>query len=186
MLMPAFRIFPEEAEIIGRLLAGYTELEIDLMDCVHVARDDLDATLKAMFRVRGETQRIGVADALGRHTYRKLKLDTEFGMAIGNMRFCLKIRNQYAHCNWYDDNSGALAFVNIEELADLNVHVTDLRSLTIHHVDVPTLEAQEAYFNYTMALLHWLNLEGRVLAGSLPSHTLTNPTQMTQPLLHIP
>ncbi len=50
MVMPAFRRFPDEAAIIGRLLAGYAELEIDLLHCVSVIREDFDATLKAMFR----------------------------------------------------------------------------------------------------------------------------------------
>jgi hypothetical protein len=40
------------------------------MNCVHVARSfDLNATLKAMFRVRGETNRIDVADGLARAAY---------------------------------------------------------------------------------------------------------------------
>jgi hypothetical protein len=30
-IMPAFASFPAEAEIIGRLLAGYTNLEVGLM-----------------------------------------------------------------------------------------------------------------------------------------------------------
>jgi uncharacterized caspase-like protein len=43
MVMPAFHTFPNEAAIIGRLLAGYAELEIDPLHCVSVARDDFDA-----------------------------------------------------------------------------------------------------------------------------------------------
>ncbi len=69
MVMPAFRKFTLEAAIIGRLLAGYAELEIDLLHCVALAREDFDAVLKAMFRARGETRRIDVADALGRQLY---------------------------------------------------------------------------------------------------------------------
>jgi hypothetical protein len=33
-IMPAFIDFPGDAAIIGRLLAGYTNLEIELMNCV--------------------------------------------------------------------------------------------------------------------------------------------------------
>jgi len=95
MVMPAFHRFPNEAAIIGRLLAGYAELEIDLLHCVAVAREDFDATLKAMFRIRGETSRINVGDALGRQVYDKLGLGADFQMAVSAMRYCLKIRNQY-------------------------------------------------------------------------------------------
>ena len=109
MVMPAFHRFPNEAAIIGRLLAGYAELEIGLLHCVTVAReeDDFDATLKAMFRIRGETARINVGDALGRQVYDKLGLGADFEMAVSAMRYCLKIRNQYAHCNWYDDRTSS-------------------------------------------------------------------------------
>src|SRR6516162_3349233 len=115
-ILGPFLKFPDEAAIIGRLSAGYTTLEIGLMHCVQVVRDDFDAVLKAMFRGRGETARIDIADALGRHFYDDRGLATEFGMAVGAVRYCLKIRNQYAHCVWYDDNSGKLAFVNVEEI----------------------------------------------------------------------
>src|SRR5262249_59726894 len=109
MVMPAFHRFQSEAAIIGRLLAGYAELEIALLNCVSIVRGDFDATLKAMFRVRGETARINVGDALGRQAYRELDLGRDFELALSAMRYCLKIRNQCAHCNWYDDRSGRLA-----------------------------------------------------------------------------
>jgi len=65
--------------VIGRLLVDYGELEVDLMNCVQVARAfDLNGTLKAMFRVRGETNRIDVADGLGRIAYVVANLDVEF------------------------------------------------------------------------------------------------------------
>jgi hypothetical protein len=70
VVMPAFHRFPNEAAMIGRLLAGYAELEIGLLHCVSVVREDFDAVLKSMFRTRGETRRIDVADALGRQLYR--------------------------------------------------------------------------------------------------------------------
>ena len=46
--MPAFHRFPDEAAIVGRLLAAYAELEIGLLHCVSAARDDFDAVLKAL------------------------------------------------------------------------------------------------------------------------------------------
>jgi hypothetical protein len=93
-MMPAFHRYPKEATIIGRLLAAYPELEIDLLNCVSVARRDFDAVLKAMFRARGETPRINIGDALGRQLYHQKGLGTDFEMAVGAMRYCLKIRNQ--------------------------------------------------------------------------------------------
>jgi hypothetical protein len=151
-----------------------------------MGRGDLDVSLKTMFRARGETQRLNIADALGRHAYADHGLETEFSMAIGAVRHCLKVRNTYAHCNWYDDHSGQLAFVNLEELAEISALVKDLTSLTAHHVDVPLLAAQEAYFVYADALAAWVNYEGRVRAGTLSNLTLAKPKPMRQPPLHIP
>ena len=156
------------------------------MNCVQVVRDDFDAVLKAIFRVRGETARIDIADALGRHFYDDRGLATEFGMAVGAVRHCLKIRNQYAHCVWYDDHSGKLAFVNVEEIAKDNTKLKDLTSLTILHVDVPFLQAQEAYFVYADELLAWTNYEGRLRDSKIKSNPLTKPNQIQQPALNLP
>ena len=154
-IMPAFARFPREAEIIGRLLAGYTNIEIGLMNCVQVVRGDFDTVLKAMFRARGETARIDIADAFGRHHYDNAKLGTEFSMSVSAVRYCLRIRNQYAHCVWWDDNSGNLAFANLEDVAKGNTFLKDLTSLPTYHVDLPILTSQEDYFVYVDQLLAW-------------------------------
>ncbi|XSC42452.1 hypothetical protein ACF1BQ_029070 [Bradyrhizobium sp. RDT10] len=66
-MFPIHSTFPNEMAVIGRLLLDYGELELDLMNCVQVARKyDMNSTLKAMFRIRGEMSRIQIADALGR------------------------------------------------------------------------------------------------------------------------
>jgi len=185
MVMPAFHRFPDEAAIIGRLLVGYAELEIDLLNCVSVVREDFDATLKAMFRVRGETARINVGDALGRQAYDKLGLRTDFELAVSAMRYCLKIRNQYAHCNWYDDRTGRLAFVNVEDIAKGNQPISGFNNLTRRYVDVPILDEQEQYFGYTDALISYTNYEGRYRAGKLRTQPLPKPAQVSQPLLYL-
>jgi hypothetical protein len=187
MVMPAFQRFPDEAAIIGRLLAGYAELEIDLLHCVSQVREDFDATLKAMFRIRSETSRINIADALGRQLYHRLGLRSDFEIAVSAMRYCLKIRNQYAHCNWYDDRSGRLAFVNVEEIAKENQFISGFDSLTRRYVDVPTLQEQERYFAYT-DLISYANYEGRFLTGKLKPlvRVYGKPAQIRQPPLHLP
>lgn len=184
MIQQIFDHYPDEAAIIGRLLAGYADLEVSLMHCAQVVRDDLDTVLKAMFRTRGETQRILVADAFGRHHYTKVNLKTEFEMAISATHYCLKIRNNYAHCIWHDDYSGKLAYTNLEEIANAHTFLSDLTSLKIFHVDVPLLEAQEAYFRYADNLLLWVNFEGRQRARKITLHAIDKPKQLKQPHLH--
>ena len=65
-MFPIHSRFPKEMAVIGRLLVDYGDLELDLMNAVQVMRKyDLNSTLKTMFRVRGETNRIDIADGLG-------------------------------------------------------------------------------------------------------------------------
>ena len=182
-ILRAFLTFPNEAALIGRMLAGYADLEIDLMHSAKEVRADLDSTLKAMFRTRGNAQRIDVTDALARQPYHALGIGTQFEMAIGAVRYCLRIRNLYAHCTWWDDNSAQLAFANLEELAKENVAVTDLHGLAVHHVTVPHLEAQLAYFEYADSLLIWVIQEGNALAGrpAFPNRVL--PAALVPPQL---
>jgi hypothetical protein len=64
---------------------------------VQVATGDIDTVLRKMFGVRGEAKRINAAEMLGLPEYKRLKLSTDFEKAIRDVRYCLKIRNQYAH-----------------------------------------------------------------------------------------
>ena len=183
----AFTRFKTEGLTVGRLLAAYADLEFSLFHCVNAVRDDFDTVFKVMFKARGEKARIDMADTLGRQKYRKIKLGTKFEMAISSLRYCLKIRNQYAHCLWYDDNSGNMAFTNLEEIADGNAPITtsNLKSLTIHHVDNATLSDQEAYFEYTDNLLMWLNNEGLRLAEKATTPRKPAPKQLRRPPPHM-
>ena len=185
-ILSAFHKFSDEAAIIGRLLGGYTELELSMMNCVQVVRDDFDTSLKVLFRTRGETQRIDITDALGRHYYKIQKLETEFSMAVGAVRHCLKIRNQFSHCIWWDSNTGKLAFANMEEIAERNDYVIDLKHLTTMYVDVALLELQETYFVYANDLLTWVNFEGRRRAGKISNYNGTKPKPIKQPPLRLP
>jgi hypothetical protein len=168
-MFPIHGRFPTQMAIIGRLLVDYAELELDLMNCVQVARQcDLNSTLKAMFRVRGETSRIDIADGLGRSPYFAVGLTAEFDAMIQALRYCLRIRNKYAHAYWHDPNQGTeLCYVSLEELAREDDEVRDLAALTFFFVDEPLLLQQEQFFEYTRSLLTYLNYEGRFRSGAL-------------------
>ncbi len=58
-ILAPFKKFSGEGATVGRLLAGYSNIEVGLLHCVQMARGgDLDIVLKKMFRFRGETRRI--------------------------------------------------------------------------------------------------------------------------------
>ena len=185
MILSAFGKFSGEAAIVGRLLAGYTILEIGLLNCVQMGVGDFDTVLKGLFRIRGEARRINVGAAFGRAAYQGLSLEAEFDEAIAAMRHCRLIRNQYAHCNWWDDNSGSLAFANLEDAAKDKALVPDLLDLLPKHVDVPLLQSQEAFYRYADDLLAYVNYEGRTRAGK-PSAPVPKPPNVIPPALCLP
>jgi hypothetical protein len=166
-IMAPFSKFSKEGDTIGRLLAGYSNIELSLFHAVHVATGDFEGALRKMFGIRSESRRIAAAEKLGLPEYQRLKLATEFKKALRVMRYCLKIRNQYAHWLWWDDYTGKLAFANVEDLTKYKRKVKDFTKLKAHHVDDSLLKAQEAYFVYADELLLWVNYEGRFKDGKL-------------------
>jgi hypothetical protein len=154
------------------------------MNCIQVARNsDLNSTLKAMFRIRGETNRVLIADGLGRAIYDQLGLGAEFDLLISTLRNCLAIRNRYAHAYWHDPDQGkALCYVSLEELAKEDAEVNDLGKLSFFYIDEPLLLRQEAYFEYARNLIMYLNYEGRFRAGKLKQQLYrVAPTALTKP-----
>jgi len=72
-ILSPFRRFSKEASAVGRLLSGYSTLELTLMNSVHMGRGgDLNAVLKSMFGIRGESKRIAKAETLGGPAYEAL------------------------------------------------------------------------------------------------------------------
>ena len=185
--LPPFNKFPSEGAAVGRLLAGYSTLEIGLMNCVQMALGNLDTVLKSMFGTRGETKRINEAKGLGLSAYKALGLNFDFQTAIDAMRHCLKIRSQYAHWIWWDDKSGQLAFANVEDIAKTKKHVTDLSQLESHHVTAALLDKQEAWFAHVDQYLAWVNHEGRLRAGKLSSthNPVAKPRELSPPALWV-
>jgi hypothetical protein len=186
-MFPIHNTFPREMAVIGRLLVDYGELELDLMNCVQVARSyDLNATLNAMFRVRGETNRIDIADGLGRAAYVAVNLTAEFDSMIAALRHCLRIRNKYAHAYWHDPNMGKdLCYVSLEELAKENDVVHDLTALTFFFIDEPLLLRQEQFFEYTRNLITYVNYQGRYNSGALRQQIFSLPAAVAPPPYYV-
>lgn len=182
-IMPAFDRFPEEGAIVGRLLAGYGELELSLCFCIAESRADFDMVFKSMFRTRSVYQRIEIGDAIGRPCFKSANLTNEFAEAIGAIRHCLNIRNQYAHCYWTDDWGRSLGFVKLETTAQKNVRVDNVHHIKANDIDLSTLQAQESYFLYTYACFDALRGSIKVWAGRSTSSPYSIPKKIAQPPL---
>lgn len=186
VLLEPFVTFPAEGVLIGKLLLAYGEIENSMCSCVAYTRDDVDAVIKAMFRLRGETQWVDIADALGRSPYRALGFETQFSEAIAGSRHWLKIRNQFAHCNWHVDNAGRLCFIDMQEIAEKNAVIVNLAGLTFHYIDLSLLRNQERFFQYIADCFLFLNFEGRKKTGKIPTHGFVAPKKVQPPPLCTP
>lgn len=199
ILVPVFNDFPEEASIIGRLLSGYGELDFAYCLCAERAlrkpehprsqevghkADSRHIALKALYRLKSESNRLQVADALARSEFTSLSLHAEYSDAVGAIRHCLKIRNQYAHCHWgADDAFGDYLFLTDLEENALGAGDFEL-SFNWKHISLDILKDQLAYFEYTKQCLDFIHGEFRVRAKMASSHMHAMPKKLPQPPLH--
>ncbi len=77
-IMLCFDRFRVEGNIIGRLLAGYGELELEMCACVAATTGDLDGAIKKLFRMRGENKRIKTADSMMKRPYTSVGLASKY------------------------------------------------------------------------------------------------------------
>ena len=174
--MGAFHKFPNEAAIIGRLLAGYGELEYLMAMCLGAALGDEKTAIRVLFRMKSE--RVTVANSL-LSISRTLTLH-KYTAAIGNMRHCTNIRNQYAHCNWEYSPRFGLFFVDLQDSA----RGVEQYKHNWRHVDVPLLNEQEFFFFNTF---HWWErIRQGFLNGGKYDPSSSEPERLRQPLLYNP
>lgn len=159
-----FDRFKHEGNVIGRMVLEYGDLEWDLCLLVSHVIDDMDIAVKALYRSRGETQRIDIADALIRNRLDDPKFKQTYETTLAHMRVCLTIRNRYAHANWLHAGSDKLVYIDVEELAKSNAPI-DMQNMQLYHVDRQTVEDQSRFFNEVMQNMRYLNMEIQFLKG---------------------
>jgi hypothetical protein len=185
-IIPEFRNAPNEAMIIGRILAGYSELEVELLGCVmRVKNNNVDQAVRALYSERGERRRIEKAKAIIGKPYIKAGLEREYVQCIADLDHCRLIRNQYAHCQWYYTAREGLCFADLERLANQPANIAALMPARLP-VDVTLLSQQEQFFKYVQKCLWYLDehysLSQQAAPKSNPLCPL--PRAMTPPPLH--
>jgi hypothetical protein len=181
-LLTEFDDLLEEQRLVGRMLMAYGEFEFDVARLIGRFLDgDDDRAGRIFFRVNGAAARIDVADAFLRPYFAKLGLGGQWGNALGPLRHCKNIRNQYAHCTWFREAGRPLCFINMDADAAAPEGV-----LTVHlyPTDLDLLQRQHSYFEYTADWLFYLDCQVRMRAGqecpdppvpkSIPAPSLNN------------
>lgn len=192
-LMPAFRRRKTSAAVVGRLLAGYGELELLLAFCVgtadasrskpkageqigeHRIRHEHQA-IKDMFRERGETKRFNMAKKRMNKAFAAAGMTNDYSAIMGAMQQCLKIRNLFAHCHWAQSKKRGLFFINLEDAA---VAPGNLQLNAFRHASQGTLDRLESYFWYTFVSLDYLAkalaIKTKVMRGPAPIRPSAKP-----------
>jgi hypothetical protein len=178
MSMPVFARHRDEAEIIGRLLVGYGELEFMLAICAGKALGDDSLALRTIFRLRSEASRIDTADSILHEPCTNAKLAGEYAETLGAIRWCNSVRNLYAHCHWNDFPGSSLYLTNLQVAAE--------KSGTFIYVWTPVildlLHQQEDYFDYTLNCLWHLDQELEAWKGTRRTSAFPMPKKLQQPL----
>ncbi len=153
-LLTEFETFPTERDLIGQMLMAYGEIEFILIASISVALDiDHHTAARILFRVRGESARLRVSDAILRPAFAKHKLRDKWITAYSAADHCKKIRNQYAHCHWqlHEDK---LHFVDLDQ--DAGETKEEILNVTFYPIDLALIERQYTYFEYALAWLYCL------------------------------
>lgn len=161
------------------MVIGYGELEINLIHLAGIAIKQKWPVLEACHSVRTETGKIDIAVALSCDVMVEQGLSSEFETAVRYLRYCLKIRNNYAHAHW-GEIDGILQFTNTDGIFD-----RPLKSLAWKKLSLDLLKQQEAFFENTRMWLLYLvmTIEARH-ENRIPY--LNKPKEMQLPNLHMP
>lgn len=164
---------------MGQLILGYGELDLSFCLMAGSVLDQKYAVLNAVNQTRSETSRINVADALVRGPLFDLGFEDAYRRIYQAMIFCLRVRNQFAHCQWGDLGKLGLAFVKMDEATFVDpTKPTQWLSITL-----PFLQKHEAFFAYTR--LSVLALEDHAVAASYEKKSAYPfPKEMHQPSMH--
>ena len=192
-LMPCFdrdHAF-EEGIVIGRLLAGYGEIELQMCMCLIVVEGILDVPIRTIFGKRGAEERIKIGKRELEPDFGKASLLADLTEATADLDWCRQIRNQYSHCQWYWTAQEGLCFVNLEELAKQPTQILSVMGQR-HPVDVPLLQRQEDFFWYVkQRFMHletayraWDQAQARGGAAGPPSFVYPKPPKIPRPPAH--
>ena len=190
-LMPGFKPTEAQAEglIIGTLMAGYGELEMEICGCLITSEYNFDMPVREVFGETGAEKPIERVKKLLKQDYTNAGLFAELSEALADMDYCRKIRNQYAHCQWYWTSKEGLCFVNLEDLAKQSGTITGLTKGK-RPINVSLLKQQEAFFTYVKFRLRHIGdlykaWDAKKAKGSRPAiHISPKQPKIAQPMMH--
>ena len=182
---PAFDRHPDEAKLIGLILASFGEIELMVCKVAGTALGSEETVVRAFYRLRMTSARLEMANVLAGPVFTLHGLEQEYETLAAGMNRALKIRNQYAHCNWADhqpDESAGLFFADVQEAAKATTGLV----YAFKHVDSVLLTKQ---YHLLVLLIEWmfyLDNELSARMGRIGPHNWPKPPEFDLPPLHNP
>lgn len=181
-LLIQFDYHSEERRLIGKIILAYGELEIAVMQLLTTTlRGDTNTAVRTLYRLRSESNRLEVADALVSPQLAQHKLAGAWDEAYAAMKCCKSIRNNYAHGQWLSDR-GQLRFGDLDKAA---LTKGPNCAITMRPLSLAILKKQWAYFQYAHHQLAWidyryatLTAQPRVFPGKVPKPKKVPPPKL--------
>jgi hypothetical protein len=182
---PSLLRFPEEAAIIGRMVVGFGELEILACKVADSATANSTVVLRALYNLKSTSARLDFARTISAPIFEAHELASPFAVTFDALEACRTIRNQYAHCQWADDQAhpdAGLFFADFQKAADQSTWIIDWK-----HVDVSLLNRQESFFGSTREALLFLEASMRCINEKTPqNHGIPEPLALPPQPRHNP
>ena len=181
-LLLNFKHHPEERKAIADLILAYGDLESSLLNLLQAALNgDTYTAVRAMYRVRSESNRLEIVDALVTPRLAEQKLDGAWGEAYAAMKCCMGIRNRYAHSQWLHDD-GELRFGNLDEAANKKGPKCKIVMLPL---SAGVLTEQRRYFEYAHHQINWIGDRYRLATDQkrLTKARIPKPKRISPPRL---
>ena len=180
---PFFRRHPSEAALVGHILASFGEIELSICAIAANAHKLFNPVMSTLYSIRTTSTRIETALRLLRPAAELYSLAGLLPIVSPMIWHCVKIRNQYAPCNWGDGpegGGGGLFFADLQVSADNPNFSHDCK-----HIDPPLLQEQLQFFNDAMDWSNFADGKSGEGAGS-KIELLAKPSLSDRPPLHNP
>lgn len=160
------------------MVIGYGELDISFGILAGTAIYHRMPVLEALHSIRTEKGRIDISEALSRGPVTQMGLGDKYDYVVNALRYCLKLRNKFAHSHW-GDIDGVLCYSSAENA------FTGPKTIKWFPLTLELLQSQEAYFEHTrLCILILTTAIEHVLVEK--EADLPWPEKMKQPSMHSP
>jgi hypothetical protein len=148
-VMPSFDQVPEFGSLVGRILSGYGELELEMAICLSQALGQhLDDGVRTVFLIRNAEDRVKAVKKELKGPASQAGVGEAYAETMAAMNWCRKVRNQFAHCQWYHTEAEGFCIVDLEVLAKKIGPLGPLADSRVK-VNQKLLEDQNLYMRYT-------------------------------------